>query len=90
MILLDTHIWVWWVNGSSELPEVIDYLSIRMNKKVWQSTLCPAGRWPIWSRRIVSPSTSLSLDWINLAINYPGMNLFNLTPAIVVDANELP
>ncbi len=21
MILLDTHIWIWWVNGSLELPE---------------------------------------------------------------------
>ena len=30
------------------------------------------------------------LDWINLALNYPGINLLNLTPAIVVDAHGLP
>jgi PIN domain nuclease of toxin-antitoxin system len=90
MILLDTHIWIWWVNGSSELPErhrqFID--STEQDGLAVSIMSC-------WEVANLAQKDRLTLelsvlDWINLALAYPGIKLLNLTPAIVVDAHQLP
>jgi PIN domain nuclease of toxin-antitoxin system len=90
MILLDTHIWVWWVNGSSELPES-HKLYIDSNEQQGLAVSIMS----CWEVANLVQKNRLTLEypvleWINLALNYPGINLLNLTPAIVVDAHELP
>lgn len=90
MILLDTHIWVWWANGSSELPESHKlYLDANEHEGLAISIMS------CWEVAQLVEKNRLRLEypvleWINLALNYPGLNLLNLTPAIVVDAHKLP
>jgi PIN domain nuclease of toxin-antitoxin system len=90
MILLDTHIWIWWVNGSLELPESHRlYIDSNERKGLAVSIM---SCWEV-AQLVEKDRLSLEipvLDWINLALNYPGINLLNLTPAIVVDAHQLP
>jgi PIN domain nuclease of toxin-antitoxin system len=90
MILLDTHIWIWWVNGSSELPES-HRLCIDSNEQQGLA-ISIMSCWEV-AQLVEKNRLSLNypvLEWINLALNYPGMSLLNLTPAIVVDAHNLP
>jgi PIN domain nuclease of toxin-antitoxin system len=69
---------------------VINYILIPMNRKVSQSVLCLAGKWLQLVEKNRLRLEYPVLEWINLALNYPGLNLLNLTPAIVVDAHKLP
>ncbi len=90
MILLDTHIWIWWVNGSSELPER-HKLFIDSNEQDGIAVSIMS----CWEVANLAQKDRLRLelpvlDWINLALAYPGIKLLDLTPAIVVDAHQLP
>jgi PIN domain nuclease of toxin-antitoxin system len=90
MILLDTHIWVWWVNGSAALPEVHkQYIDSNEQEGLAVSIMtCWEVANLVQKNRLTLSLTVL--DWIDLALNYPGMLLLNLTPAIIVEAHELP
>lgn len=90
MILLDTHIWIWWVSGSAELPEKYKQ-DLAANERLGLGISIMS----CWEVANLVQKKRLTLqqpvfEWINLALNYPGISLLNLTPEIVVDANELP
>ena len=90
MILLDTHIWIWWVNGSLELPE-----SHRLFIDSKEQDGIAVSIMSCWEVANLAEKDRLTLalpvlDWMNLALAYPGVKLLNLTPAIVVDAHQLP
>lgn len=90
MILLDTHIWIWWVNGNSQLPANHKrYLESNEQRGLAVSIMS------CWEVAKLVQKNKLKLtrpvfEWIRLALNYPGINLLNLTPAIVVESTELP
>lgn len=90
MIILDTHVWIWWVHNDPRLPVAyhthlsereVDGLGISINSCWEVAKLVEYGR------------LALPLpveDWMNRALSYPGMQLFDLTPRIVVEATQLP
>ena len=90
MILLDTHIWIWWVDGNSQLPASHkEYLDSNQERGLGVSIM---SCWEV-AKLVQKNKLELArpvLEWIILALNYPGINLLNLTPAIVVDSTELP
>jgi PIN domain nuclease of toxin-antitoxin system len=90
MILLDTHIWIWWVNGSLELPETNRlYLDSSEQNGLEISVIsCWEVAMLVQKRRLALKLPVL--DWITLALKYPGISRLNLSPAIVVDSTELP
>ncbi len=90
MIVLDTHIWIWWVDGSSQLTarhqEWIEaYKSERLGVSViscWEvAKLVENGR-----LQLRCPVE----DWIEQALAYPGIQLLQLTPRIVIESTQLP
>jgi PIN domain nuclease of toxin-antitoxin system len=90
MILLDTHIWIWWVNGSPELPERHKHFIDSAEQDGIAVSIMSCWEVANLAQKDRLTLEMPALDWINLALAYPGIRLLNLTPAIVVDAHQLP
>ncbi len=90
MIVLDTHIWLWWVHGSPELrTKHAEY--IRQNEGMGLGVSIIS----CWEIAKLVQRNRLSLpipvkNWLDLALSYPGVQLIQLTPEIVVDSTPLP
>lgn len=90
MILLDTHIWVWWVSEDDQLSQ--DHAKIieaNIDAGIGVSII---SCWEVaklveYNRlRLVQPVT----QWIRDALAYPGVQLLELTPTIVIESTQLP
>lgn len=90
MIVLDTHIWVWWVHGDSQLSQAHQE-KLQKNEaeglgisiiSCWEvAKLVEHGR-------LVLPVAVE--EWIAQALSYPGVQLLDLTPRIAVESTQLP
>ena len=90
MIVLDTHIWVWWVHGDERLTrtqaEVIeanetDVIGVSAIS-CWEiAKLVEYGRLEL--------PCSLG-EWFEDALSYPGIRLLELTPEIAIESTQLP
>jgi len=92
MIVLDTHTWIWTINGDSKIKSS-GFLNI-INKNVKEhSILIPAiSLWELSmlvskERIILSENT---LDWIKLASSAPGMSIYPVSPEIAYESTVLP
>lgn len=90
MILLDTHVWIWWVHGDSSLSarhrallETADSGGFGISAiSCWEvAKLVERGR-------LLLPCPVQ--EWLHLALSYPGIRLIELTPAICVESTRLP
>ena len=90
MIVLDTHIWVWWVHGDPRLREGQRAAIYDAEKDEIGVSIISC--WEIAKLveydRISLPQTPR--NWLNRALDYPGVTLLELTPDIVIDATSLP
>jgi PIN domain nuclease of toxin-antitoxin system len=89
VILLDTHIWIWWVNGSPRL-------SSRQQELIEQHQAEGLGISIIscWEIAKLAEKDKLVLsctveEWLNAAIAYPGIQLLDLTVPIIVRSSQL-
>ena len=90
MIILDTHIWVWWVHGNEQLTQK-QSKAIQDNEddvigvsaiSCWEvAKLVEAGR--------LGLSTPVE-KWIEQAMGYPGIRLLDLSPEISIESTRLP
>jgi PIN domain nuclease of toxin-antitoxin system len=90
VILLDTHIWVWWVDGSPQLDPArrkqiedneVTGLAVSVISCWEVAKLVELNRLEL--RRPVA-------KWIEQALSYPGIRLLYLTPRIAVESCQLP
>jgi len=88
---LDTHAWIWWVTDDRRLSkrasEAIDR-AVR-TEGVWLSAMS------IWEVAKKVEKQQLVLDrplrqWMDQAIGVAGLQVAELTPAILLDSCELP
>lgn len=90
MIVLDTHIWVWWVHDNRRLTkaqiEVIE--ANEMNIIGVSAISCWEIAKLVEYRRLELPC-SLS-EWFEQALSYPGIRLLELTPEIAIESTQLP
>ncbi len=90
LILIDTHIWIWWVHGDPQLtPEYFAVLAAAQSTGIAVSVL---SCWEI-AKLVEYKRLTLTLpvlEWITTALSYPGVRLLPLTPEIVVDSTRLP
>lgn len=90
MILLDTHVWVWWVHGDERLsPRAMELLEGREEAGLGVSIFS------CWEIAKLVELDRLDLDvpvieWLRQALEYPGVRLLPLTPEIVVESTRLP
>jgi PIN domain nuclease of toxin-antitoxin system len=89
MIILDTHIWVWWVDDNQRLTQqhrewIQEYQSQGLGISIiycWEvAKLIEVGR--------LTLSISVE-DWLEGALAYPGVQLLDLTIPIVVESTKL-
>ena len=90
MIVLDTHIWVWWVHGEASLPKNYqEYLTAHEIEGLGVSIIsCWEVAKLVEYQRLQLPYSIA--EWLNLALNYPHIRLLDLTPEIIVDSTQLP
>lgn len=90
MIVLDTHIWVWWVHDDEQLPkEYKEYIEQNEQSGIGISAIsCWEVAKLVEYGRLVLP-IPIS-DWMNQALAYPGVHLLELTPHIAIESTQLP
>jgi PIN domain nuclease of toxin-antitoxin system len=90
MILLDTHIWVWWVHGSDRLSQTqLDVIEANEEGVIGVSAIS------LWEIAKLVENGRLELPvslerWFAQALNYPGVQIIELTPEIAAESTRLP
>ena len=92
MIILDTHIWVWWVDQSPRLrPAQITAIFAQENDDAGVIGVCATTLWEVAmlvQRGRIQLGTDL-FDWFENAMAYPRVRIINLTPAIAIQSTNL-
>lgn len=90
MIVLDTHIWVWWIYNDDKLTE--QYREIIQNHENEGLGVSIFSCWEV-AKLVELKKLALHCplrEWLETSLNYPGMRLLNLTPEIVIESTQLP
>ncbi|MBW4554180.1 MAG: type II toxin-antitoxin system VapC family toxin [Aphanocapsa sp. GSE-SYN-MK-11-07L] len=90
MILLDTHIWIWWVDDNQErlTPKHRELIQQYQPEGIGVSVI---SCWEV-AKAVEKQRLGLSCEvheWLNLALAYPGVQLLDLTVPIVVESTKL-
>ena len=89
MIILDTHIWLWWVNENIDLlGQVRNELIQRADIVAVSAISCFEIAWLDAHRHIVLPCNRTI--WFEKALEGSGINLLPITPMIASIAVDLP
>jgi len=90
VILLDTHIWVWWIQTDERLTD---------KQRYWLKKHQPGGLGvsviSCWEVAKLAEYNRLELsypiaEWMDYALVQPGIRLLDLTPRIAVESTRLP
>jgi len=91
MILLDTHVLIWFFEGTEELrPEARDVIeSFGRTDEVFASVIT------FWELGILAAKNRIRLsepitEWTKEVIGWPGLSVAALTPSIAVESSFLP
>lgn len=90
MIVLDTHVWVWWVHDDERLtPAQVG--AIRAN----EADVIGVSAISSWEIAKLVQRGRLELpcalrEWFAQALGYPGVQLLELTPEIAIESTHLP
>jgi len=90
MIVLDTHIWVWWVHDETKLTKAqTEVISEKESDIIGVSAIS------CWEVAKLVELERLTLpcpveEWFEQAFNYPGVCLLELTPDIAIESTRLP
>jgi len=91
LVLLDTHAWVWLLNGDRKLnPKALRAIEESLSEEaVLLSAISP------WEVAMLVNKGRLTLDrdvgeWVNAAVSIPGIRVEPITPEIAVASTRLP
>jgi len=90
MIVLDTHIWVWWVSNPSLLSA--KYTAYLEANEPTGIGVCAISCWEV-AMLVEKGRLSFSVlvrEWLEGALAYPGVRLLELSPEIAVESTRLP
>lgn len=90
MIVLDTHVWLWWVNDSTRLTEAQRQEIVRN-----EDDLIGVSAISCWEVAKLIELERLELpvglgEWFHAALRYPGVSLLELTPEVALESTTLP
>ena len=90
MILLDTHIWVWWVDDNQQLVDRPRHLiqdNVRYGLEVSAISCWEVAKLVQYGRLELACPLE---EWMEQALAYPGVQLVELTPRIAIESTKLP
>jgi PIN domain nuclease of toxin-antitoxin system len=92
LIVLDTHAWIWLINGDEQLrlSEALPLI-----ERVAQLSNVKVSAISVWEVSMLEAKGRISfsmecLDWVKQALAAPGISLVPLTPEIAVLSSRLP
>lgn len=91
MILLDTHIWVWWVQDPHKLSQP-HRSKLQEQEQAGEIGVSAISLWEI-AKLVELGRLSLPCsveNWLAQALTYPGITLLPLTVEIAVSSTRLP
>ncbi len=90
MIILDTHTWIWHIQGDQKLTA--DYTKVIRQYESIGIGVSAISLWEIAKAvelgRLLLPVPIE--DWFSIALTYPGVTLLPLTPQFAVESTRLP
>ncbi|HVK17631.1 MAG TPA: type II toxin-antitoxin system VapC family toxin [Fimbriiglobus sp.] len=89
MILLDTHIWFWWVRADPNLT------ASQLQHIQGSQAAIGVSVYSVWELAMLEQSGRVNVfrpieDWVRDALAYPGVRLLDLTPEIAIASTRLP
>ncbi|HEU0054691.1 MAG TPA: type II toxin-antitoxin system VapC family toxin [Longimicrobium sp.] len=90
VIVIDTHIWIWWVDGNSRLSPA--HLRALQEYEATGIGVSAISCWEI-AKLVEYGRIHLShpvQEWLDAALSYPGIELLPLSPTVAVAATTLP
>lgn len=90
MIVLDTHVWVWWVHGDKRLtPSQAAVIEDAETDAIGVSAISCWEVAKLVERGRLGLPRSVE-EWLGLALGYPGVRLIELSPEVAVASTRLP
>lgn len=91
-IVLDTHVWLWVVEGDRRqvAPQAIEEIEVASKRgEILVSAIS------VWEISMLEANGRISLsrpveDWVRSALRAPGARLLPLTPEIAIESTRLP
>ena len=89
MIILDTHIWIWWVDENPKLSsQNLEIIQAHQNNGLGISIIS------CWEIAKLVEKSRLSFEctveeWLELALAYPGIELLDLNLPIILQSTRL-
>ena len=91
-LLLDTHVWIWLVDGARRKLSTSTVEALRQagrESRVWVSAIS------VWEVATLEAKgrVSLSMDcraWVEAGLKAPGVRFAELTPSIAIESTRLP
>ena len=90
MIVLDTHIWVWWVHGDQNLTEAQE--RIITENETGEIGVSAISCWEV-AKLVEYGRLELPCivdEWFEKALSYPGIRICELTPHVAIESTRLP
>ncbi|MFD1142805.1 type II toxin-antitoxin system VapC family toxin [Larkinella insperata] len=90
MILLDTHIWIWWIQAPERLkPTTLQFLDGLPPSDIFINAISCWELAKLVEKNRIDLSESVS-GWLTNAIDYSGITVIPLERSIILDACNLP
>jgi len=91
MIVLDTHVWLWWLHEPDKLSPVARE---RIESEIKRGVLVVSAI-SVWEVAVKTQLGKLDIPmeiyrWFNLAANYPAIRIEPLSPLDAIDSTLLP
>lgn len=92
IVILDTHVWLWLINGDdrlgkSKVLESISHAAVSSNLRVSAISIWEIGMLE-FKGRITLPMDCL--QWVKEALEAPGIQLMPILPPIAISSSRLP
>ena len=89
LLLLDTHIWLWFLQGNNTIKAVEKLKTAAQKGHLGIPAIC------VWEVAMLATKGRISLGmptrlWVETAVALPGFRFVSITPDIAIDAAELP